>query len=63
MSAWVGLSVFIAVVAAMAGALWMGRRIEKGKNAKAVSEAQARMADHRDSSDSAITDRMRDGRF
>ena len=47
----------------MAAALCVGRRIEKGKNAKAVSEAQARMADHRDSSDSAITDRMRDGRF
>ena len=33
------------------------------QNAKAASEAQAAMADHRHSSDSATTDRMRDGRF
>ena len=34
----------------------------QGQNAKAASEAQARMAEHRDSSDSATADRLSDGR-
>ena len=40
-------------LAAMAAALCMGQRISQGHNAKVSSEAQARMAKHRDSSDSA----------
>ena len=63
MSVWVALSLCIGIAGALFAAVWLGRRLEKGKNAKAVSEAQARMADHRDSSDSATADRMRDGRF
>ena len=63
MSAWVDISVFIAVVAVMAGALWVERRFAKGESSKAASEAQARMAGHRDSSASTSTDRMSDGHF
>ena len=40
-----------------------GRYLTQSQNAKAASEAQACMADHRDSSDSATTDRLSDGRF
>ena len=63
MSAWFGISLFVGIVAAMAAALWVGRRLAKGEASKAASEAQARMADYRDSSDSATTDRLSDGRF
>ena len=63
MSVWFALSIFAVVLAALGLAVWLGRRLAKGEASKAVSEAQARMADHRDSSDSATTDRLSDGRF
>ena len=40
------------ILAAMAAALCVGQRIAKGENAKASSEVQARMVEHRNSSDS-----------
>ena len=63
MSVWFALSIFAVVLAALGLAVWVGRRLSQGQNAKAASEAQARMANHRDSSDSASTDRMLDGRW
>lgn len=63
MSAWFALSIFAAVLAALGLAVWVGRRLAQGEASKAASEAQARMAKHRDSSDSATADRMLDGRY
>ena len=63
MSVWFALSIFAVVLASLGLAVWVGRRLAQGQNAKAASEAQARMAEHRDSSDSATTDRLSDGRY
>ena len=63
MSVWFALSIFAVVLASLGLAVWVGRRLSQGEASKAASEAQARMAEHRDSSDSATTDRMLDGRW
>ena len=63
MSVWAIVWTCLGVGAALAGAVFLGRRWAQGETAKAVSEAQTRMANIRDSSDSSSTDRMRDGRF
>jgi len=62
-SAWAIVLICLAGGATLAGAVWLGRRWQAGRQAEATSAAQARMAEHRDSSDSASTDRMRDGRW
>lgn len=63
MSVWFALTIFATILAALGAAVWVGRRLAQGEASKAASEAQARMADHRDSSDSASADRLSDGRF
>jgi len=62
-SVWFVVSLCIGIGAILAGAVFLGRRWAKGETAKAVSEAQTRMADVRNSSDSTTADRMSDGRF
>jgi len=62
-SVWFALTIFATILAALGAAVWVGRRLAQGEASKAASEAQARMADHRDSSDSASADRLSDGRF
>lgn len=63
MSAGFVVALCIGVGAILAGAVWVGRRLAQGESAKAASEAQTRMADVPDSSDSDSTDRMSDGRW
>lgn len=63
MSAWAVVCLCLGGGAALAGAVFLGRRWAQGEAAKAVSEAQTRMSNIRDSDDSATTDRMRDGGF
>ena len=51
------------IAAAVAGAVWLGRRLQKGKAAQAASEAQARMAEVADSSKSANASRLSSGDY
>ena len=53
----------VGIAAAVAGAVWLGRRLQKGKAAKAASEAQARMAKVAGNSKSATSSRLTDGNF
>ena len=51
------------IAAAVAGAIWLGRRLQKGEAAKAASEAQTRMAEVADSSKSATSSRLSSGDY
>lgn len=44
MSAWVVVAACVGFAGALAGAVFLGRRLQAGRQAKATSEAQSRMA-------------------
>ena len=63
MSVWIVIALCAGGVAVVGCAVWVGRNLQKGSQAKAVEEARQRMDAVAPSDVSSTITRLRDGRF
>lgn len=62
MDAWLVIAL-LGTIAAVGGAIWLGRHLQKGTQAKSAAEAQEKMSKVKPRNVSSTAKRLRSGKF
>ena len=62
MDAWLVIAL-LGTIAAVGGAIWLGRHLQKGTQAKSAAEAQEKMSKIKPRNVSSTAKRLRSGKF
>lgn len=63
MNAWLVIALLAGTIAALGGAIWLGRHLQKGTQAKSAAEAQEKMSKVQPRNVSSTAKRLRSGKF
>ena len=63
MNAWLIIALLAGTVATFGGAIWLGRHLQKGAQAKSAAEAQEKMSKVKPRNRSSTAKRLRSGKF
>jgi len=62
-NAWFIIALFVGAIAAFVGAIWLGRHLQKGAQAKSAAKAQEKMSKVKPRNLSSTAKRLRSGKF